>query len=261
MMKNKKLAICLIIFACLATIVVLSRAIFALNSASVNFLETPQIMQGKEQQIIESANFAYGSNVLFLGKKGYTQAIEKANPYIKVVNIETVFPNKFVIHCVERQEVFAFQQKNGTYAIIDEEFKVLKTQNEFLNTTTNAILLTNLDEVDNYEEGDFISLNDRQKSLVIATFYSLREWKTSYSELKNKVENVEIDYKRDNQVLIQIRNNVKIIVKDAHICNSDKLNLAFSAYESDTKFQSDIVMEVRQNEDNIIKIFYTKQGQ
>ena len=261
MMKNKKLAICLIIFACLATIVVLSSAIFALNSASVNFLETPQKLLGKEQQIIESANFSYGSNVLFLGKTGYTKAIEKANPYIKVVNIETVFPNKFVIHCIERQEVFAVQQKNGTYAIIDEELKVLKTQNEFLNTTTNAILLTNIGEIDNYEEGDFINLNDRQKSLVIATFHSLREWKTSYDELKNKVENVEIDYKRENQVLVQIRNNVKIIVKDANICNSDKLNLAFSAYESDAKYQSDIVMEVRQTEDNTIKIFYTKQGQ
>ena len=259
-MKNKKLAICLIIFACLATIVVLSSAIFALNSASINFLESPQKLQGKEEQIIESANFSYGSNVLFLGKTGYINAIEKANPYVKVVNIETVFPNKFVIHCIERQEVFAVQQKNGTYAIIDEELKVLKTQNEFLNTTTNAILLTNIGEIDNYEEGDFINLNERQKSLVIATFHSLREWKTSYDELKNKVENVEIDYKRENQVLVQVRNNVKIIVKDANICNSDKLNLAFSAYESDTKYQSDVILEVRQTEDNTIKIFCTKLG-
>lgn len=257
-MKNKKLAICLIIFACLATLVVLSSAIFALDSVSVDFLETPQQLLGKEQQIIDSANFAYGSNVLFLGKNSYAESIEKANPYIKVVNIETVFPNKFVIHCVERQEVFAVQQKNGTYAIIDEEFKVLKVQNEFLNATDNAILLTNLGEINNYEQGDFIGGIDRQKSLVTATFHSLREWKLSYSALKEKIENVEIDYKRENQVLVQIRNNVKIIVKDANICNSDKLNLAFSAYESDEKYQSDIVMEVRQTEDNTIKIFYTK---
>ena len=257
-MKNKKLAICLIIFACLATLVVLSSAIFALDSVSVDFLETPQQLLGKEQQIIDSANFAYGSNVLFLGKNSYAESIEKANPYIKVVNIETVFPNKFVIHCVERQEVFAVQQKNGTYAIIDEEFKVLKVQNEFLNATDNAILLTNLGEINNYEQGDFIGGIDRQKSLVTATFHSLREWKLSYSALKEKIENVEIDYKRENQVLVQIRNNVKIIVKDANICNSDKLNLAFSAYESDAKYQSDIVMEVRQTEDNTIKIFYTK---
>lgn len=257
-MKNKKLAICLIIFACLATIVVLSSAIFALNSVSINFLETPNILLNKEQEIIDSANFAYGSNVLFLGKKGYISAIEKANPYIKVSNIQTVFPNKFVIHCTERQEVFAIQQKNGTFAIVDEELKVLKTQNEFLNTTTNAILLSDLGEIDNYQAGDFISLNERQSALVTATFHSLREWKLSYETLKEKVESFEVDYKRENQILLQLRSNVKIIVKDANISNSDKLNLAFSTYESDAKFQSDVVLEVRQTEDNTIRIFYTK---
>ena len=48
-----------------------------------------------DEEIIESGEFSYGSSVFFHGKKKYEERLESKYPYLKVINIETVFPSRF----------------------------------------------------------------------------------------------------------------------------------------------------------------------
>ena len=97
MIKNKRLAVCLVIFAFLVVIVVLTSTVFALKEVSVEFLSTTDKLSGQQDIVIESANFSYGESTLFLNRQKYIDRIEKNNPYIKIVNIQSVFPNKLVV--------------------------------------------------------------------------------------------------------------------------------------------------------------------
>ncbi len=107
--------------------VILCFTLFALKSVRVNYRTSISHLLGQEQQIVDSGNFNYGKPVLFLGKRASIEKIERENPYVKVINIETKFPCEYVINCAERQEVYYLELNNKFY-ICDQEFKVLKVQ-------------------------------------------------------------------------------------------------------------------------------------
>ncbi|MBQ0017081.1 MAG: FtsQ-type POTRA domain-containing protein [Clostridiales bacterium] len=255
-MKNKKLAICLIVLSFLAVVVILSSAIFALSSVELVFLTTTNNLEGKNEEIVESADFKMGSNVLFLRKKSYIENMEKNFPYLKVVNIETKFPNKLVINCVERMEVFAINLGDGNYAICDEEFKVLKKTTQFINSSNNAILLQGVKDIKSSQVGYELDFNGNQKSLLKQSFNSMREWDLSYNNLLAKIESMTIDYSgTSGDINLKMRSGSQILIVNANQYNSDKFNYAFSCYDSDVKYQNAGLIEVRLTNEGI-EIFY-----
>lgn len=261
-MKNKRLIICLSIFATLVILIVLTSTIFALQQVSVLFAETPNKLAGMESQIVESASFNYGQNVLFLNKSSYVEKIEKQFPYIKVLNIETIFPNKLVINAVERQETFAIKLSNNNYAIVDEQFKVLDISTTYINSSSNAIELLNLSNISqSVEKADILSFTDTQKQLLSLTFDSLLEWTNNIPQLQSKIQSITVDYERTDQLALKMYSGVTIVVKDASEYNSDKFNLAFSAYEADEKYRQSGILEVRlvtnaQTQNKELRVFY-----
>lgn len=255
-MKNKKLLICMVIFAFLVTVVILTSTIFALQNVTINFVSTTDKFVGVEQSLIESGNFKYGSNVLFLNKNNYISKLEKNNPYLKVVNIETVFPNKLVVNCAQRTEVFAIKLQDNSYIICDEDFKVLKKLNSFTNSPDNAILLEGLTNITNTNEGDFLNFDNNKKIILQTTFHSFKEWDLSCNNLKAKIKKVTMDFERLNQIKVEMRSGVNIVVKDANEYNSDKFNLAFSTYDSNTNYQNQGTIEIRLVDGDKIQAFY-----
>ena len=221
-------------------IVVLSSTVFSLKTVSVQLaqvdsaeINNPDQSQEIEnpEQIIESGQFRYGENIFFCSKKTYSARIEKANPYIRVVNIETVAPSKLVVHVAKRHECFAIKLENK-YAVIDEHLKVLKVLDVYQNNSTNAIEVKNF-EIENkdVEAGDFLN-NDN--SFLTRLFVAFREWNLNYDELRQKIKNVELDYEKQGNLLVNMRSGVKIVVENSNSQISDKLNLAFSFYDTKT---------------------------
>ena len=235
-MKNKRLTIFLIIFAFFAVIVVLTSTVFALNFAEVKFLSTTNVLTGTEEEILSSANFRFGESVFFSSKSTYIKNIEKSNPYARVVNIETIFPNKFVINIAERNECYAIKLSAGKnknkYAITDEYLKVLNIVANFQNTTANAIPLENSGlENQDVDVGDFFQTNNDYFKVL---FNSLREWKISYLDVKAKVLSIQTDYEKADRLLINMRSGVQIIIENSSRQMSDKINLAYSIFETTT---------------------------
>lgn len=232
-MKNKRLAIFLIILTFLTVFVVLSSAIFSLKFVEINYMSNVDVLTGQQSQIIESGNFRYGENVFFSSKSNYTKNLEKSNPYLRVINIETKFPNKLVINAVERKECYVIKLSNNKYAVTDEYMKVLKLLDVYKNTANNGIEIKNTDiSAQNVAEGDFFALeNDYFKAL----FNSFREWRISYDEVKEKIESIQLNFNKIGQLLISMRSGVKIVIENSINQISDKINYAFSIYDTTSK--------------------------
>lgn len=212
--------------------VVLSSTIFSLKKVEVRFMSTTNVLTDTESAMIESGQFRYGENMFLLSKKTYTSNLEKNNPYLKVVNLETVFPNKLIINAVERNECYVIKLSNNKYAVTDEEMKVLKILDVYQNTNSNAIQIFGSDLAEQkVEAGDFFNLEDDYFKVL---FDSFREWKISYNDIKAKISNIQIDYEKEGQLLVAMRSGVKILVQKSKNQLSDKLNLAFSFYDQST---------------------------
>lgn len=146
-LKKKKrwiIAVSLLV-GIIAIIITLSFTLFALKEVKIDFRTSHNLITLTDEEIIESGQFKMGSSVFFHGKNGYIQNIENASPYIKVVNIETQFPSTFVVHISQRQEVYALSFEGGHY-ICDEEFRILRIEDNFISSQANAIEV-DLDEL------------------------------------------------------------------------------------------------------------------
>ena len=229
-MKNKRLTIILIILIFLTVFVVLSSAIFSLKIVELNFLSDIDVLTGQEEHIIDGGNFRYNENIFFSNKTNYVNNLEKNNPYLKVINLETKFPNKILINAVERNECFVIKLSNNKYAVVDEDMKVLKLLDVYNNTTSNGIAILNSELKEQLlTDGDFFDVsNDYYKVL----FDSFREWKDSYEQIKQKVESIELNYNKTDQLLIKMRSGVKILLQKSSNQMSDKTNYAFSIYDT-----------------------------
>lgn len=124
--KAKKIIIALSgVLSILILLIILCFTAFSLKTVKIDFRTSLENITFSEKEILESGKFKKGGSVFFHGKTNYKKNLENFNPYIKVVNIETVFPSTFVVHLVERQEVFAIAFEGGYY-ICDEELRVLR---------------------------------------------------------------------------------------------------------------------------------------
>ena len=136
--------------------VLLAFTLFSLRSIKVDYRTSTLNLTATEQEIIDSADFKMNTSVLFHGKKGYINKIENAFPYIKVVNIETVFPSRFVVHVAEREAIYALKGESG-YLICDDEFKILEIEKTFQN---DAILLSGVSYKGIEKEGEFLNVEN-----------------------------------------------------------------------------------------------------
>ena len=237
-MKNKRLAIFLGIFVFLALVVVLSSAVFALDNVTIVYHNSTNILSGDDKIIIESAEFRYGENVFLSNKSKYIDNIESSNPYIKVLNIETVFPNKYIIHAVEREETYVFKPDNY-YIITDESLKVLKKEKTFTNMTENAIIVENSGySTATVKAGEFLAENKYYANV----FCCFGEWKATenakpdYTQIKSKIKSITINYVDGlntgaNNLLITMWDGVEILIDASTTKMSDKINFGFSAYD------------------------------
>jgi len=199
---NKKLLISLsIVFGVIAVALILTWTLFGLSSVSVERHSTTQNLAVTDEEIVAAGKFHLHASVLFGGKKKAIKNIENFAyedenfAYIRVLNIETKFPNKFVIHIAEREELFAVE-KDGQVFVCDRDLRVLRKVASYSNTNQNAILLSGL-EITNEEVkvGDFLSV----KQNGIKNFYSgMLKSNRSLAEQIGKFEKITLSSYTDN---------------------------------------------------------------
>lgn len=232
-MKNKSLVIILSVLAFIVLLVILSSTIFCLKTVEVSFYSNTINLTDKESEIIESGKFKYNASIFFTNKNKYKKNIEEANPYIKVINIETNFPNKLTINCIERNELFAIKSyENNTlngYMILDDELKVLKNDISYENNHNNAILVNIENEFNNRVLAGQ-TFNSLYNSLLKKLAIELLAYNDNVLILKANFNEITLNYSGKNDVQIKMRSGTEIILKDAENRFTEKFMLALSTY-------------------------------
>lgn len=188
-MKKKWIIALSVIGLVVITIVILSFTLFTVQQISIDYRTSLQ-HEYNDEQIISDSKLPKGKNIIFLKKQPYIDNIEKAYPYLEVINIETSFPSKLTIHVRERQPFYAVKSENG-YFLVDPTMKVLEEVETFDSTQTNPILLpftiggTVGEKLDLAYLGDFydaILLNSKTREDGLANFKQIE-----YFESENEV--------------------------------------------------------------------------
>lgn len=119
------------IIAVLIIVIGVFIAMFNLKTISVEILKNPSIVEayGEDvgQQIIDSGEFAYGSNVMFSSYKANEEKIEKAFPFVKIEKLVRKFPDKMTIYVSGRMPEAIVEDSGNPnrWYVVDIDFKVL----------------------------------------------------------------------------------------------------------------------------------------
>ncbi len=207
MSKNKKLIILGgALLGVILILLILAFTLFGLKKIEFNALNSTDIFSSSQTQeeAIQISKFKKNSCVLFLNKKIATQNLEKNYPYIKIINIETKFPNKIVIHYAEREEVFAIQNGVDKFFITDDELKILRIVENaegYTSTRQNPILMCGFEvENANVKRGDFLKIKNHDE-LVRNISKSLLLCNRDVVEQKSLFKQVSLKYSETQDVL------------------------------------------------------------
>lgn len=225
------IAISLVLVAIIGLVVTLSLTTFSLKEISVDFRTSTSKLTATHDEIIESGDFSKRC-VLFYNKNKSVEKIERAFPYIKVINIETIYPSSFVIHVAERQEVYMIHGENKTY-FLDENLKVLDIRDGQAEVSEfNPILLKGID-AGSAEIGDFLSGNYKDiYSAFLQSNVTLGMQKEMFKEVEFRRER-EANAKQDYlNAYFTLFSGHKIKIIDVSYGLKYKASLAHQVYSS-----------------------------
>ena len=214
LLKHKKLIISLgVVLGLVLLVVIMSFTLFAVGKVEVRFKNNTQIFtEESKTAIAKHEAIKFGTPIYTLNKKQLINELEKDKPYLKVINIETVFPNKIIIHCAEREETYAVKAGDRKYFICDSEFKVLTIRPNYTSTQDNAILFLGLENIientNRVNEGEFLEFStQKDKDLLISIGQALLLNNKTVSDQRALIKTIELDsclYHAINQPYLKI---------------------------------------------------------
>ena len=197
-LKHKKLLISLgVVLGLVLLIIILSFTLFSLRTVSVEFKNNTQIFTEESKlSISENQAIKYGSPIYTINKNKIIAELEKDKPYLEVINIETVFPNKLIIHCAEREETYAVKAGDKKYFICDKDFKVLTIRPNYTSLQDNSILFLGLENLisntNRVNEGEFLEFSSEGEMLKSIGQAMLLNNKT-VSDQRALIKSIELD--------------------------------------------------------------------
>lgn len=258
-MKNKRLIIVLCVLAFLTVLIVINSTLFTLQNISVNWLTSKCELTGvKDYDIV--GKVSKGGSIFLVDKEEISENLEKKYPYLRVVSIETKFPNKIVIHSAEREALYAIKLSDSEYAVLDEKGKVLSLESDKIlagtdgdlgNRPIKVVFNSNVSiNAKDFEVGKMVG-QDYIGSLLSTLSYSLRESNYTPTTSKGVLKEIEICQKLDtvtgqpiSVISFVTRNGIELEIEKFENKTTDKLLMAFARYDT---LQSQGVVSCRIN--------------
>lgn len=259
-MKYKRLIIILgsvLGFVVLCTI--LSFTLFRVHNISLDFQNATTIFasEQKQQEVIKSANINTRVPIFAISKKRAIANLESRNPSLKVINIETVFPNKLVVHCAERERLF-YVENGGVYFVCDQDLKILATYEDISLTQTKPILLSGVVVANTgATAGDKLMLTAGLDVITnIATAFAHSN-KTA-SDVKAMFKSINFKYEQNNFYTYKTSpmlefvtfDNFKIVVRNANSFLNTKINLMLNTIPQVAEYYTthQLVIDINPND-------------
>ncbi len=231
-MRKKRIIIISSILGVLAVLIILTSTVFMLSSVKVNFLTSGMsvLSENDSSSIIKCGKFNYGGNILFMNFDKQITNIEQAFPFAKVMKVERKFPNKAIVHIVERSPAFHVIQ-DGIVYILDSDLKVLSvvysenfnSSNESLPPSAlNCPQLLGIELSNNLISGQF----ENNASLIVTIkCIEVNLQKISHSILELSTISIQ-----DNNFIFKTPNNEIYLEIEGNENLDDKLIKGFAAY-------------------------------
>lgn len=271
-LKNKKLVIILAIFIFITVLVVLNSTLFTLQKIEVDWLTTRNYFlyaNIDDREIVSDVKT--GDSIFLLNKSEISSVLEKKYPYLRVVGIETKFPNKIVVHSAERERLFAIKVASGggrvddEYVYIDDMGKVISTglSKEFANSElgSNPIRISTNNFIINPKEyivGENVK-NEAILSILSNISMAMKETGHTPTTSKGVFKDITVDFTGDKiNVSMATRNGMVIAIKDVDDGATNKLLLGLEVYNRNQQNGVvDGVISVFRADDQVIRAVYS----
>ena len=124
-MKNRRLLTLLIVFACIAVLIVLCSSAFSVKEITI----TGESLEGTDmtkENLIDSLGIKSTTNIFLVKRSKCLENLERRFPYIKVNKIDKKLPDGIEVNISIRKEMYLVKIQDGLYAYLDGEGRVLK---------------------------------------------------------------------------------------------------------------------------------------
>ncbi len=262
-MKNKRLIGLMVVFALVALVVILNSTVFTLQTVSLNWLTTQyKFKEETDTQIFSDISLPLGDSVFTLNKSKLITDLEKKQPFLNVVSVETIFPNKIVLHVAERTSLYALKLSSNNYAILDQQLKVLEfkeasllpPKSEGRPVIVSVLNSSNINETD-FSIGEKVQASNFATVLSSLTYSFMEGGTTLQSEelpllISGTINSIQLDDATKN-VDIQTSYGTNIKIVDVTVDLTKKLMLSFVRYfdmtESEKAMGANLTIFVSKN--------------
>ncbi len=265
MTKAKIILISILIFI-IALASVLFGAVFRVRKQSLVAVgEDVQYCEELKTEILSSSGIKNGQSIFMINKDLAISNIEKAYPYIKVIQVRTTSFIEIEFHVRKRFETY-YSEVNSKYYILDEELKVLKIQ------SVGEVEKPNLSEFDSSKLG--IDSNTKVGDIVSTKYYQQIAndlYGALYSnalldrdKISSKITSISFDegftlYGSYTRLILQTTTGVKMDICKPETNLNNKINICFSTYNSEnltTEQKASGVIKIYLDENNIQHVGY-----
>ncbi len=150
-------------------------------------------------ELAERISLSHGDNLILFGK-GRAEKILELDPYISEVKLEAELPNTMVIQVKERK-VRGYVPYMGAYLYIDEDGRVLETQNAYHEALP---IVTGL-KFDSFLLGEVLPVENKDSLLVVLQMSQLmKKYNLLNLVVKIDVTDAESVYAYINKVEIRL---------------------------------------------------------
>lgn len=181
-MTKKRSTLIFVVFLTLFFILFLSSSFFKLSEIEIKFFNSNnQNIDIKENVFFKNSTQLeklkslgkqdIGKSLFLINTEKYFYKFESENPYAKLLDIKSKYPNKLVF-CVSERKPFYYIKSQNTFFILDQEFKILQICEKLNNKDLIEIKILsynskNIDfftffnvSVSAFVEGQFLSENN-----------------------------------------------------------------------------------------------------
>lgn len=110
-----------------------------------------------EQEIVDASGINSGNNLFLISEEEIADSITRRLPYIGTVTINRELPNTLHIHVTDTIASYAIENADGTYILLDAQFKVL--ENAATQNPADTILISSA-EISSANPGTTIAFSD-----------------------------------------------------------------------------------------------------
>lgn len=262
-MKYKRLIIILssVMFV-VVLCTILSFTLFRVHNISLDFQNATVEFADEtvQNEVIQSADVNTKIPIFALNKSQIAERLEKRNPKLKVINLETVFPNKLIIHCAEREKTFCVKARADVYYICDDNLKVLKVVGEPTSQTQgnmvhlSGVTVLNTGAVD----GDLLDLYEGENVITkISTAFAYNN--KNITDIKCMFKSIDFKYetnyylcKATPTLTLTTYDDFKIVIRNADSYLTTKINLMLNIVPQKPQYYKthQLVLDINPNNTN-----------